>query len=331
MTIDEIARMTGYSRATVVRALSGKGYCGKDKKEEILRVAKEGGYRPNYSARCLREDKTNRILVCLPNFNNSFYFDLVSGLTEKFAESGYCVMLFDSGGDSQKELESINMLNQKYCDGLVFVSLDFNDDNIAAVRASGRPVVLTNRYLGLRDDDNFDYVYLDHEKAMYKATTHLIDCGCKRIALFVGNDEQQTSRERTQGYYAALNERGIAVDKSLVVDAGFKEDVAATKFAELAGGGADFDGVIAASDLMGMGIYRAAKSCNLQIGRDFKMVSFDNTDFTTIATPGITSIDMRQREIGANAAMLLTERIRGRKQSKTVVLEPRVIVRDSSR
>ena len=71
MTIDEIARMTGYSRATVARALSGKGYCGKDKKEEILRVAKEGGYRPNYSARCLREDKTNRILVCLPNFNNS--------------------------------------------------------------------------------------------------------------------------------------------------------------------------------------------------------------------------------------------------------------------
>ena len=39
MTIDEIARMTGYSRATVARALSGKGYCGKDKKEEILRVA----------------------------------------------------------------------------------------------------------------------------------------------------------------------------------------------------------------------------------------------------------------------------------------------------
>ena len=330
MTIDEIAKQTGYSRATVARALSGKGYCAKEKKEIILQVARDGGYRPNYSARCLRENRTNRILVCLPNFSNSFYFNLISGLTEKFAESNYCLMLFDSGGDPQKELESINMLNEKYCDGLVFVSLDFNDDNIAAVRASGRPVVLTNRYLGLKPDDNFDYVYLDHEKAMYKATMHLLDCGCKRIALFVGNDEQQTSRERTQGYYAALAERGIAVDRNLVVDAGFKEDIAAAKFIELVNEKVPFDGVIAASDLMGMGIYRVAKNYNLQIGADFKMVSFDNTDFTTIANPGITSIDMRQREIGTNAAILLTERIRGRKQSKTVVLEPRVIVRESS-
>ena len=330
MTIDEIAKQTGYSRATVARALSGKGYCAKEKKEIILQVARDGGYRPNYSARCLREDRTNRILVCLPNFSNSFYFNLISGLTEKFAESNYCLMLFDSGGDPKKELESINMLNEKYCDGLVFVSLDFNDDNIAAVRASGRPVVLTNRYLGLKPDDNFDYVYLDHEKAMYKATMHLLDCGCKRIALFVGNDEQQTSRERTQGYYAALAERGIAVDRNLVVDAGFKEDIAAAKFIELVNEKVPFDGVIAASDLMGMGIYRVAKNYNLQIGADFKMVSFDNTDFTTIANPGITSIDMRQREIGTNAAILLTERIRGRKQSKTVVLEPRVIVRESS-
>lgn len=331
MTIDEIALKTGFSRATVARALSGKGYCAEDKKELILKVAKENGYRPNYSARCLRENKTNRILVCLPNFNNSFYFDLVSGLSDKFAEAGYCLMLFDSGGDSKKELESINMLNEKYCDGLVLISLDFNDENIAAVRASGRPVVLTNRYLGLRDDDNFDYVYLDHEKAMYKATKHLLDCGCKHIALFVGNDEQQTSRERTQGYCAALAENGVAVERDLIVDAGFKEDIAATKFTELVNDKVHFDGLIAASDLMGMGIYRAAKACNLQIGTDFKMVSFDNTDFTTIATPCITSIDMRQKEIGSNAAALLLERIKGRNKSKTVVLEPRVVVRDSSR
>lgn len=331
MTIDEIALKTGFSRATVARALSGKGYCAEDKKELILKVAKENGYRPNYSARCLRENKTNRILVCLPNFNNSFYFDLVSGLSDKFAEAGYCLMLFDSGGDSKKELESINMLNEKYCDGLVLISLDFNDENIAAVRASGRPVVLTNRYLGLREDDNFDYVYLDHEKAMYKATKHLLDCGCKHIALFVGNDEQQTSRERTQGYYAALAENGVGLERELIVDAGFKEDIAAAKFTELVNDKVHFDGVIAASDLMGMGIYRAAKACNLQIGSDFKMVSFDNTDFTTIATPCITSIDMRQKEIGSNAAALLLERIKGRNKSKTVVLEPRVVVRDSSR
>lgn len=331
MTIDEIALKTGYSRATVARALSSKGYCSKEKREKVLKIAQEYGYQPNYSARCLRSNKTNRILVCIPNINNPFYFELISGLTETLAEEGYFLMIFDSKELLNRELECINMLQQKYCDGLVLISLDFNDENISAIRRVGLPVVLTNRYLDIHEDDNFDYVYLDHEEASYKSTKLLIENGCKRIALFIGKMQQQTSRERAQGYFSALTESGLGIASELVIDAEFKEKSAEIAFDNLVDSGLPFDGIIAVSDLMAMGIYHAAKRRNLTIGKDFKLVTFDNTDFTTFVTPNITSIDMRQREIGVNAGKLILERLGGRNKSKTVVLSPSIIERDSSK
>lgn len=331
MTIDEIALKTGYSRATVARALSSKGYCSKEKREKVLQIAQKYGYQPNYSAKCLRSNKTNRILVCIPNLNNPFYFELISGLSETLADQGYHLMIFDSKEQLSRELECVNMLKQKYCDGLVLISLDFNEENIGAIRNVGLPVVLTNRYLDIRNDDNFDYVYLDHESATYKSTKLLIDNGCKRIALFIGKMQQQTSRERAQGYFSALTDSGLEVCSELVIDAEFKEKSAETAFDNLVDNGIAFDGIIAVSDLMATGIYHAAKRRDMVIGKDFKLVSFDNTDFTTLVTPNVTSIDMRQREIGINAANLMLERLGGRQESKTVVLDPSIIERDSSR
>ena len=143
--------------------------------------------------------------------------------------------------------------------------------------------------------------------------------------------QQQTARERAQGYFAALADNGINARSELVIDAEFKEKNAEIAFDNLVESGLEFDGIIAASDLMAKGIYYAAKRRNMSIGKDFKLVSFDNTDFTTLVTPNITSIDMRQREIGVSAANLMLERLNGRTESKTVVLNPRIIERDSSK
>ena len=78
MSIKLISEMTGISYATVARALSGNGYCSKEKRDIIAKAAEEIHYHPNLSARTLRNNRTEKILLGSPDICNAFYFRIFS-------------------------------------------------------------------------------------------------------------------------------------------------------------------------------------------------------------------------------------------------------------
>ena len=143
--IKDIARITGYSTSTVARALSGSGYCDIEKKKKILAVAKELNYQSNSSAIALRRGYTKRILFCIPDICNIFYFKMIQGVIEVLEANGYYAMLYTTEKSLKKEIDIIRTLEQKFCDGMIMVSFDFCEENISAIRACGCPVVLTNK------------------------------------------------------------------------------------------------------------------------------------------------------------------------------------------
>ena len=79
-----------------------------------------------------------------------------------------------------------------------------------------------------------------------------------------------------------------------------------------------------------MGILRFCHERGIRIPEDLKLVSFDNTDYALACVPTLTSVDMRQYEIGKYAAEVLLERIQGRKEIRNVVMMPKLIERQSS-
>lgn len=332
MTIYDIAKALGYSPSTVARALSLRGYVSEKTRKEILDFAKKHEYQPNISAKTLRNNMSRKILFCIPDIYNPFYFQMIDGASNVLEENSYYTILYHTRSQLEKEISAVDLLNQKYCDGIILVSFDFSEKNISAIEASNKPVVLTNLYEKIKKDSNFDCVYVDHEKAMKIATQHLIDGGSKRILLLVGSDKQQTSRERLLGYKRGLEESGIPYDKSLIrdgkytVEGGYKALKGAMKE------NLNFDAIITANDLMGVGVVQYLNENGISLTDNYKMVSFDNTDFARYNVPSITSVDLRQYLIGKNSAELLLERILfGRKQSKIVRIEPKIIIRDSSK
>ena len=69
-TIYDIASKTGYSASTVARALSGKGYCSPRAKAVILRAAEDMAYVPHQAAKTLKNNITNKIMMCIPDIMN---------------------------------------------------------------------------------------------------------------------------------------------------------------------------------------------------------------------------------------------------------------------
>ncbi len=329
--IYKIAEKVGLSPSTVARALNGKGYCSEKSKKKILKVAREMNYTPNHAAKTLKNKRTDKILFCIPDIYNPFYFGMIKGANDIFEKNGYYTLLCHTKHDINYELKMIEALREKFGDGMIFVSFNFCEKNIKAVNESGMPIVLTNRYDSPDGNDKFDYVYIDTYKGIQLATRHLIDQGHRRIAFISGNRNEQTGFERFCGWKDELERSGLDFDEGLIYDGDYTME-SGYACAELIVS-SDFPptGVVASNDLMAIGFIKYCNEHKIRIPEDFAVVGMDNSDLASIIKPTLSSVIMRQEEIGRSAATLLMERIlENRSYKKTIRLEPQLVVRDSS-
>lgn len=330
-SIYHIAEITGFSPATVSRAISGSGYCSDKTRAIIQKAAKEIDFQPSMSARALKSRRTNRILFCIPDICNPYYFNMIRGATDVFDKYGVYLMLCYTRHNLSEELKFINLLMGQYGDGMIFVSFDFNKENIGAIKKCGCPVVLTNLYENKHAGNFFDCVYVDHTRAIYLATEHLICLGHRKIALVVGSPTEQTSRERRKGFETAMQAYNIPYHDSNVFLGDYTKASGEAAGRQLTACPDRFTGVVCANDLMALGVMSACVEQGIGIPNELSIVSLDNTDFTTAVHPQLSSVDMMQYAIGQNAATMLMERInKDRDYSKTIRLEPSLVLHQST-
>ena len=88
-SLSDIAKLTGYSKATVSRVLSGNGYASQHTREEILKTAAELDYATNAIAQELAYGATHNIGVVLPYIKSPFFSKILEGILEKSFETGF--------------------------------------------------------------------------------------------------------------------------------------------------------------------------------------------------------------------------------------------------
>ena len=330
-TIYEIAKKVGLSPSTVARALNGKGYCSEESRKKILKAAEELNYTPTHAARTLKKKRTDKILFCIPDIYNPFYFGMIKGANDVLEKYGYFTLLCYTKHSLKEELRMIDVLREKLGDGMIFVSFNFCEQNIKAVNESGMPIILTNKYDSPDGEDKFDYVYIDTYKGIRLATRHLIEKGHNVIAYIGGDRSEQTGFERFCGYKDEIVQSGLDFNEQLVFDGNYTIESGYDCAARIIKSPLRPTGIVTANDLMAIGFFRYCNEHNFNIPEHFSIVGMDNTDLASNIKPGLSSVLMRQEEIGRNAATLLMERIlEGRTYKKTVRLEPELIVREST-
>jgi LacI family transcriptional regulator len=331
-TIYKIAKQVGLSPSTVARALRGTGYCSPESKKRVLKAAAAVDYAPTHAARMLKSKRSNKILFCIPDIYNPFYFRMIKGASDVLEKHGYFTVLCHTKHSIEEELRIIQALRERYGDGMILVSFNFTRRNIDAVNTSRMPVVLTNKYNSRGGNDRFDYVYVDTYKGISLATKHLIDAGHRRIAYIGGVRTEQTGAERLAGYVDTMKAARLAVAEECIAASDYTREGGMHAGEKLLSLRRRPTAVVAANDLMAIGFMQACEAAGVSIPEEVSVVGMDNTDMATIVKPALSSVVMREEDIGANAATLLIERIMdGRTYRKTVKLEPELVVRPSSR
>lgn len=291
---------------------------------------KELNYQPNWVARSLAARRTFMIGLIVPDLMHSFFAEIAKGVSAALRPLGYDVVIFNSEEDASAEVSEIDRLLARQVDGLILASAEEpgNTEGFARIEARGVPYVLIDRrFPGVQAS----YVGADDEAIGRLATNHLIERGCRRIAHIAGRSIGPGSG-RYKGYREALAAAGIPLPDSYVVHA--SDDAsgyeAALRLLEL---DPRPDGIFGYNDPTAAGAMKAILEKGIAIPGEIRMIGVGNVHYSDLLRVPLSTIDQSSTAIGQEAADLLTKAIGAKRKRplKTVIVEPRLIVRESTR
>ncbi len=329
-TIKDIARELGISPSTVSRALKDHPDISPKTRRAVKELAEKLHYEPNAIALSLRSRSSRTIGVILPEIVHFFFSSVICGIEEIAYESGYTVIICQSNEDYDKERNIIHTLMSKRVDGiLVSVSkTTTNYDHFLELQKSNIPVVFYDRVLNI---PNSDRVIVDDYTGAYKAVSHLIEMGCKRISHLATSQDLLIGRNRKNGYIQALKDNNIEVDEEIILRC--DTDQHAQKcIPYLLSLQKKVDGIFAVNDLTAMTAMSIIKRSGYKIPDDIAIVGFSNSVYSSMTDPPLSTVEQQGYEMGRRAITLLLDRIQAEEPVDTRVeqIKTELIIRGSS-
>lgn len=325
----DIAKLLGVNVSTVSRALNGLGGVSAALRKEIERLAEEHGYRPNPFATSLRYDTTRTIGVVVPDMSFSSYAHFVKRVAEEARKAGLMCIVTDSDDTYKGEVECVEHLENMHVEGIILCLSQETTDHAHLERLKKKhiPLVLFDRSA----DTDISSVTINDELLARQATSHLIDGGARRIAFLGGPNLMKQAVTRKHGYIETLRERGISIRKELVKSGFISFNAGLSDTLELLDLPNPPDAIIASHGLLAMSCVKAVLSKGLRIPEDISVIGFMSDWVSEMSTPRITFVRQNLKEIGSEAFKLLQDQINGDDQVRQVVVNARLVVRESTR
>ena len=339
LDMDTIAAHLGVSKTTVHYAIRNTGRLGAETRKRVLKLVQALGYRPDGLARSFRRRRTDTLGVVMVMLNNSMHARTLEGLESVARAQGYAILVTCSHGSPQVEREMVEVLLEKGVDGIVVTPTDpvENRDYYRALIERGVRLVLVDREIpGL----NVDCVFTDNEAGGRLEAEHLVSLGRRKLLYLATRPPQRRStavRKRLRGVNRALKEAKLRPATVLATNppdwAGHEHHVYDVMRAYLKHATGRFDAVCAAHDDMAYGAIRALTEAHLprssgrcrgrlrRSGPQRLFSSFPHHDPPAGA---------RNWHGGRPVALPQAERPRRRPRAQRIVLEPTLIIRESS-
>ncbi len=329
-TLHDIAQRTGFSVSTVSRVLHDDAQrykISEETKATIRRMAEELGYSPNKMARGLRLRRSHQIGVIVPDVSNPFFATMVKSVSKEARRAGYSILVLDSDEDSGIEEESLHAILESRVDGLLIAAVGQQDAHIRDVARSGPPLVMLDRWSKGLD---VDAISVDNFKGGYQATQHLLHEGHRKIAFIQGLHGTNANEGRLRGYLQAMTEAGVSPSSRYIVGDDFRSINGYLETKTLLQLKEPPTAIFTAGDLIALGALQALKEEGVACPAGMSLVTFDDPSFASYLSPPLTAVEQPIEEMGEMGVRLLIRRMRNPgEEAKQVLLEPRLIVRDS--
>ncbi len=304
VTLLDVARRAGVSRATASLVIRKSPLVGADTRLRVEEAMRELGYVYNMGAARLRAERSHTVGVIVPNLTNPFFAELLSGIEAVVDAAGMVVLLANSGDHPERQDMLMRRMREHGVDGVILCpAADTKPELLERALDWQLPVVQVLRHISAE----IDYAGADYAGGMQQAVDYLALLGHRRIAFAVHGPVHSAYRERTDGFRAAMQERQL--DPGIIVRVPDATASIPSAAPLLFDAGPRPTAVICFNDVVALGLSAGLHDMGLRIGEDFSLVGFDDVTDAETMRPRLSSVATAPVTIGENSARLLLDRL----------------------
>lgn len=326
VNIKDIARELNVSVSTVSRAINNQGRVSPKTRAAVLKTIERLNYRPNESARALREKRTKTLGILVPDIGNEFFAMVIKGAEAAAWREGYSLLVMSSNEEIERERQTLRLLFDKRVAGIVLASVDSECPLFEDSRQLGIPVTFIDNLPSI--NASFDYVTVDNRVQAYRLVRHLIELGHRRIALLNGRLSETTAEQRQRGYNQALAESGL---EPIVLSGGFNRAFGRSAMIRLFDDESPPSAIFAANNHLAFGAIDIIRERGFSIPRDISVACFDAPDSTGLIIPKLCTVNQPAERIGGVAIDILLRKLsrNGEGVYERLILDPEIEWGDS--
>ena len=339
-TINDVAKLSGTSIATVSRVLNQSSYPVSAKtRKRVEDAARALQYAPNLLGSMLKSKNNRSLGIVIPSFQNPYFVQLTMGIENAAKARGYSTFVFSSQRDAQKERELIFQSLQLHLSGLMLSSISKEPDVLTAFLDSGAGAVIfeANFPLDPRAIDATSHM----DENGYLATKHLLDLGHRDIVLLTTPLSKHNRKMVSKGFQNAMADNGLCVSPEDIIESSFEREMDDGLFEFEAGrelaqqllhASRRYTAVVAVNDLVACGVVQQLTRCGVRVPGDISVIGIDDIPQCVMMTPTLSSVNQQSYQHGHAACMQLIDGLEKGAISldQRCYCKPKVIKREST-
>lgn len=312
VTIADLARALDLTKGTVSRALNDYPDISDATRLRVRRMAERMGYAPLSHAQAIRTGRARALGLVVQmgdhDAHRPFLADFLAGISEAASAEGWTLTVAAADSDASTLDVMRALVRDRKADGFILPRTRLSDGRVDLLRSAAVPFVMFGR---TGDPAGCAWYDILGEAAMAGAVAHLAGLGHRRIG-FLNSDPAYTyAGLRAEGFARGMADAGLPVDPAICAEGARTRDEAARGAAAILDADTPPTAIVAATDVIALGLYRAAAARGLVIGRDLSVTGYDGIPEAAAAQPPLTTFAVDHRRAGGRLARLLIRRIRG--------------------
>ena len=326
MTIYDIAKEAGVSASTVSRVINNRPGIKKTTREKIESILKAYNFSVSEAARGLVNQTSRMIGILVSDIRNQHHTEGAYMIERHFMKKGYCSLILNAGDSDESMAECVRILSSRRVDAVVLIGSVFQNScvmNAITDYMPSTPIVFQN---GIFNLPNVSSAVSAEDEGTAEAVKYLFGTGRKHI-VYINGADTPSNRKKAAGYSKAAAE--LHIDEILYNTDGTAKssaDITERVLAEHP----EADAIIYATDLLAVGASRRILDDGKKIPEDIAIIGTDNSPFSILANPRLSSIDTKLFELSEACSSILEKALLNPGYTENAVIAPALVLRETT-
>jgi LacI family transcriptional regulator len=303
-----VARLAGVSTATVSRAINETGAVSDDTRRRVMKAVERLHYYPNAHARTLALGRSNQIGLLVSDIANPFFPELAKAIEREAYASGFEVILSETDYDHDRLGRSVQLFLERGVAGVIIMASEVDLPLVSGLARRRVPLVFLDLEVSARQAST---VAVDYGKGIDEAVRHLAELGHRSLAYVGGPPALSSAARRREAFQAAVARHVGARTRPRILEGDFRLESGVRAADEILDGGPRPTAVLAANDMMALGVMKAFRARGIAIPRDISVVGFDDIAFAALSDPPLSTVCLPREDLGRGATAALFRNLDG--------------------